>query len=45
MEKSVEDEGERARKLDILRYQVDELEKADFYIGEYEELTERKKIT
>ena len=44
MEKSVEDEGERARKLDILRYQVDELEKADFYIGEYEELTERKQI-
>ncbi len=44
LDKASEDEGERARRIDILRYQVDELEKADLYIGEYEELTERKRI-
>lgn len=44
LDKASEDEGERARRIDILRYQVDELEKADLYVGEYEELTERKRI-
>ncbi len=37
-------ESERNRKMDLLRYQVEELEQADFYVGEYEELTERKQI-
>ena len=44
LNKAVTDESERARKLDLLRYQVEELEEADFYIGEYEELTEKKRI-
>ena len=38
------DEGERERRLDLLRYQVQELEQADFYIGEYEELSERRQL-
>ncbi len=32
------DEGERDRRLDILRYQIDELTRADLKIGEEEEL-------
>ena len=44
LNKAVTDESERARKLDLLRYQVEELEEADFYAGEYEELTEKKRI-
>lgn len=44
LNKSQTDEAERARKTDLLRYQVDELEKADLYIGEYEELTEKKQL-
>ncbi len=43
-DKAVTDESERARRLDLLKYQVDELEAADFYSGEYEELTEKKRI-
>ena len=38
------DEGERARKIDLLSYQVNELEQADFYVGEYEELRDRKQM-
>lgn len=38
------DESERARKIDLLSYQVNELEQADFYVGEYEELNDRKQI-
>ena len=38
------DESERARKIDLLNYQIEELENADFHIGEYEELTEQKNI-
>ena len=38
------DESERARKLDLLSYQVNELEQADFYVGEYEELCDRRQI-
>lgn len=44
LNKAVTDESERARKIDLLKYQIDELEEADFYIGEYEELTEKKRI-
>ena len=36
------DEAERERRLDLLRYQVDELENADLYVGEYEELLEQR---
>ncbi len=44
LDKARYDEAERERKLDLLRYQVDELEKADFYIGEYEDLLEQRKL-
>ena len=36
------DESERERKIDLLRYQVNELELADFYVGEYEELRDKR---
>ncbi len=38
------DEAERNRRIDLLQYQVNELEQADMYIGEYEELTEQRNI-
>ncbi len=38
------DESERARRIDLLSYQVNELEQADFYVGEYEELCDRRDI-
>lgn len=44
LNKASVDEGERERKLDLLRYQVDELEQADFYVGEYEELRDRQQV-
>ncbi len=44
LNKASVDEGERARKIDLLSYQVNELEQADFYVGEYEELCDRKQI-
>lgn len=37
-------EGEKARKLDILNYQIGELEKADLRVGEEAELLERREI-
>ncbi len=36
------DEGEKARRLDLLRYQIDELEAADIQPGEREELTRQR---
>lgn len=36
------DEDERARKLDILRFQIEELEKAELRDGEEEELLEKR---
>lgn len=36
------DEAEKARRMDLLRYQIDELEDANLQIGEREELTEQK---
>lgn len=36
------DEGEKARKLDLLRYQVDELESANIQVGEQEELSRQR---
>ncbi len=38
------DEEEKARKTELLRYQVDELTKADIRVGELEELKEKQKI-
>ncbi len=38
------DEAERNRKIDLLSYQVNELEKAELYIGEYEELIEQRNL-
>lgn len=36
------DESEKARRIDSLTYQVDELEKADISIGEWDELKKRR---
>ncbi len=38
------DEGEKARKMDLLSYQIQELERADLQPGEDEALMERKKL-
>lgn len=38
------DEEEKARKTELLRYQVDELQKADIHIGELEELKRKQEI-
>lgn len=37
------DENDRARKLDILKFQLDEIERAAVYDGEEEELTEKRR--
>ena len=36
------DEAERERKLDLLEYQIREIENADLRVGEYEELKDRR---
>ncbi len=38
------DEEEKARRVDLLKYQIDELELADIRVGEREELLEKKSI-
>ncbi len=38
------DEGEKARKIDLLTYQIKEIEDADIKIGELNELETRRKI-
>lgn len=38
------DEGEKARKIDLLTFQIDEIESADLRIGEREELEKRKTV-
>ena len=38
------DDRERKRKADLLMYQINEIESADLYSGEYEELTEQRNI-
>lgn len=38
------DESEKARKIDVLTYQIQELERAELQPGEDEELMERKKL-
>jgi DNA repair protein RecN (Recombination protein N) len=37
-------EQERERQLDLLYYQIDEIERADIKIGEYDQLLERQKL-
>ncbi len=37
-------EAERARKLDLLEYQIGEIENADLKIGEFDELRERQNL-
>ena len=43
LEKETIDETEKARRLDMLNYQIDEIEKAKIREGEEAELTERRK--
>ena len=38
------DEQERARKLDLLDYQINEIKAAEVRVGEYEELLTKKKV-
>ncbi len=38
------DDAKKARQIDLLNYQIDELEKADIRIGEKDELLARRKI-
>ncbi|MDE7182808.1 MAG: DNA repair protein RecN [Clostridia bacterium] len=38
------DEAERARKLDLLSFQINEIESADLKIGEYDELKARRNV-
>lgn len=44
LKKATVDESERERKIDLLKYQIDELEDADLRDGEYEELNEQKSV-
>ena len=44
LKKATVDESERERKIDLLEYQIDELEDADLRDGEYEELNEQKAV-
>ena len=44
LDKAEFDEAERNRRIDLLQYQVNELEQADMYVGEYEELREQRNI-
>lgn len=44
LNRSVIDEAERNRRTDILKYQVAELEEANLYVGEYEELIEQRNL-
>lgn len=44
LKKATVDESERERKIDLLKYQIDELEGADLRDGEYEELNEQKAV-
>ncbi len=38
------DESTKAQRIDLLTYQIDELQKADITVGEREELTQRKTL-
>lgn len=43
-ESLIVDEGEKARKIDLLTFQINEIEEADIKIGEKEELEKRRKV-
>ena len=38
------DEGEKLRRMEMLRYQIEEILKADLHVGEDEELEQRRKL-
>lgn len=38
------DESERERKLDLLKYQIDEIERAEIRVGEFDELKSKQNI-
>lgn len=44
LRKATMDETERERKMDLLRYQIQELEDAELQVDEYEELIEQRRI-
>ncbi len=44
IEKLTMDEGEKERRIDTLRFQLDELERADIRPGELDEITERREL-
>lgn len=44
IKKNYGDEQERARRIDLLKYQKDEIEKASLKAGEEEELSEKRKL-
>lgn len=44
LNKATVDEGERERKIDLFKYQIDELTAADLRDGEYEELDEQRAV-
>lgn len=43
LKKLMIDEGEKERRIEILRLQIEEIENADIYVGERDELIARKK--
>lgn len=43
-ESLIVDEGEKARKIDLLTFQINEIEEADIKVGEKEELEKRRKV-
>ncbi len=44
LDKAKYDEAERERRVDLLSYQVNELEQAELYEGEYEQLLEQRML-
>lgn len=44
LESNFGDEKDRARRIDLLKYQIDEIEAADLKIGEEEELNNRRNL-
>ena len=44
IDKMTMDEGEKLRRMETLRFQIDEIEKADLSVGEDDALEERRKV-
>lgn len=44
IERLTVDDARKARQIDLLTYQIDELEKADLHVGEKEDLLARRKV-